>query len=109
MVGWISRKQFFKSTRKYINPTAISGFDDGLRIARTIENIGSASIELGCSRTSNGGAIQGQWVIYTPSINASQAPQRFIIAVASQAAEDVTRGLQISADGNTLTFNGRVL
>ncbi|KAA6403526.1 MAG: hypothetical protein EZS28_000954 [Streblomastix strix] len=92
-----------------INPTAILGFDDGLRIARTIENTGSASIELGCSRTSNGGAIQGQWVIYTPSINAQQAPQSFIIAVASQAAEDVTRGLQISADGNTLTFNGRVL
>ncbi|KAA6371680.1 MAG: hypothetical protein EZS28_032793, partial [Streblomastix strix] len=85
-----------------INPSAVAGFDDGLRVARTIENTGSASIELGCSRTSNSGAIEGQWVIYTPSTKS------LIIAVASQA-EDITRGLQISADGNTLTFNGRTL
>ncbi|KAA6369663.1 MAG: hypothetical protein EZS28_034810 [Streblomastix strix] len=92
-----------------INPTLGYGYDDGLRIARTIANTGSASIELGCSKTSTNGTIQGQWAIYTPSINIAQAPQSFIIAVASQAAEDVTRGLQISADGNTLTFNGRTL
>ncbi|KAA6324602.1 MAG: hypothetical protein EZS28_054172, partial [Streblomastix strix] len=85
-----------------INPSAVDGFDDGLRVARTIENTGSASIELGCSRTSNSGAIEGQWVIYTPSTKS------LIIAVASQA-EDITRGLQISADGNTLSFNGSVI
>ncbi|KAA6363499.1 MAG: hypothetical protein EZS28_040974, partial [Streblomastix strix] len=55
-----------------INPVAAAGFDDGLRIARTIENTGSSSIELGCSRTSNSGAIQGQWVIYTPSTSADK-------------------------------------
>ncbi|KAA6362245.1 MAG: hypothetical protein EZS28_042228, partial [Streblomastix strix] len=92
-----------------INPSLRAGYDDGLRIARTIENTGSSSIELGCSRTSNSGAIQGQWVIHTPSSTATQAPQSFIIAVATQAAEDVTRGLQISIDGNTLKFNNNVL
>ncbi|KAA6363289.1 MAG: hypothetical protein EZS28_041184, partial [Streblomastix strix] len=91
-----------------INPSATAGFDDGLRIARTIENTGSSSIELGYSRTSNSGAIQGQWVIYTPSTSAVQAPNSFIIAVANQAS-DVTRGLQISVDGNTLSFNGQVI
>ncbi|KAA6385344.1 MAG: hypothetical protein EZS28_019129 [Streblomastix strix] len=92
----------FVSGNVQINPSAIAGFDDGLRISRTIENTGSTSIELGCSRTSNSGVIEGQWVIYTPSTKS------LIIAVASQA-EDLTRGLQISADGNTLTFNGRVI
>ncbi|KAA6377699.1 MAG: hypothetical protein EZS28_026774 [Streblomastix strix] len=105
----INNAPFTQNGNMQINPTLGYGYDDGLRIARTIENTGSASIELGCSKTSNSGAIQGQWAIYTPSINVAQAPQSFIIAVASQAAEDVTSGLQISADGNTLTFNGRVL
>ncbi|KAA6380419.1 MAG: hypothetical protein EZS28_024053 [Streblomastix strix] len=94
-----------------INLTLVEGqgYDDGLRIARTVEITGSSSIELGCSRTSNSGAIQGQWVIYTPSSTATQAPQSFIIAVANQASDDVTRGLQISIDGNTLKFNNKVL
>ncbi|KAA6404263.1 MAG: hypothetical protein EZS28_000221 [Streblomastix strix] len=39
---------------------------------------------------------------------AAQAPQSLVIAVASQAS-DITRGLQISADGNTLSFNGSVI
>ncbi|KAA6389770.1 MAG: hypothetical protein EZS28_014703 [Streblomastix strix] len=93
-----------------INPSATGRFDDGLRIARTVQdqNVGSSSIELGCSRTSNSGAIQGQWVIYTPSTDAVQAPQSLIIAVANQAS-DITRGLQISIDGNTLSFNGQVI
>ncbi|KAA6396317.1 MAG: hypothetical protein EZS28_008155 [Streblomastix strix] len=66
-----------------------SCYDDGLRIARTVQNTGSASIQLGCSRTSNTGAAVGQ-------------------LVASQAGDN-TRGLQFSADGNTLTFNGQVI
>ncbi|KAA6403604.1 MAG: hypothetical protein EZS28_000864 [Streblomastix strix] len=73
-----------------------------------INSISQLGFDDGCSRTTNGGAIDGQWVIYTPSINATQSPQSFIIVVASQAS-DLTRGLQISADGNTLTFNGRVI
>ncbi|KAA6382249.1 MAG: hypothetical protein EZS28_022224 [Streblomastix strix] len=91
-----------------INPSATAGFDDGLRIARTIENTGSSSIELGCSRTSNSGSINGQWSIFTPPSSSITNPQSFVIAVSSQAGDN-TRGLQISADGNTLTFNGRVI
>ncbi|KAA6343609.1 MAG: hypothetical protein EZS28_052299 [Streblomastix strix] len=91
-----------------INPSATSGYDDGLRISRTVQNTGSVSIQLGCSRTSNGGSIDGQWVICSPPINSVQAPYNFIIAVASQA-QDLTRGLQISADGNTLSFNGQFI
>ncbi|KAA6368641.1 MAG: hypothetical protein EZS28_035832, partial [Streblomastix strix] len=83
---------FTQNGNMQINPTLAAGFDDGLRISRTVANTGSTSIELGCSRTSNSGAIEGQWVIYTPS------NKSLIIAVASQA-EDITRGLQISADG----------
>ncbi|KAA6389092.1 MAG: hypothetical protein EZS28_015376 [Streblomastix strix] len=104
----INNAPFTQNGSMQINPTATS-YDDGLRVSRSGENSGNSSIQLGCSRTSNSGAIQGQWVIYSPSINAVQAPQSFIIAVATQAADDVTRGLQISADGNTLIFNGRVL
>ncbi|KAA6388812.1 MAG: hypothetical protein EZS28_015661 [Streblomastix strix] len=105
----INNAPFTQSGNMQINPTLAADFDDGLRIARTVANTGSTSIELGCCRTSNSGAIQGQLEIYTPSINVAQAPQSFIIAVASQAAQDVTRGLQISAEGNALTFNGSVI
>ncbi|KAA6399152.1 MAG: hypothetical protein EZS28_005321 [Streblomastix strix] len=73
-----------------INPTATS-YDDGLRISRSATKIGNSSIQLGCSRTSNTGLIEG-----------------FVIAVTSQAGDN-TRGLQISANGNTLTFNGNGL
>ncbi|KAA6373795.1 MAG: hypothetical protein EZS28_030678, partial [Streblomastix strix] len=90
-----------------INPTA-TAYDDGLRIARSGDNTGNSSIQLGCSGTSNTGAVVGQWTIFTPPNTAIQNPQSFVIAVASQAGDN-TRGLQISADGNTLTFNGRQL
>ncbi|KAA6399496.1 MAG: hypothetical protein EZS28_004975 [Streblomastix strix] len=46
------------------------------------------------------GTIYDQYVI--------KAQPGTITAVASQAGEN-TRGLQISADRNTLTFNGRTL
>ncbi|KAA6398675.1 MAG: hypothetical protein EZS28_005801 [Streblomastix strix] len=91
-----------------INPTA-DGNDDGLRISRADPiSTGNLSIQLGCSRTSTVGAIDGQWSIFTPPSSSTNNPQSFVIAVSSQAGDN-TRGLQISADGNTLTFNGRVL
>ncbi|KAA6324755.1 MAG: hypothetical protein EZS28_054150, partial [Streblomastix strix] len=52
-------------------------------------------------------AIEGSQVLFTPPSNSISNPQGFAIAVASQAGDN-TRGLQISADGNTLTFNGRI-
>ncbi|KAA6383889.1 MAG: hypothetical protein EZS28_020585 [Streblomastix strix] len=91
-----------------INPSA-TGYDDGLRISRAEPtSSGNSSIQLGCSRNSTTGAIDGQWSIFTPPSSSTNNPQSLVIAVASQAGDN-TRGLQISADGNTLTFNGRVL
>ncbi|KAA6384940.1 MAG: hypothetical protein EZS28_019533 [Streblomastix strix] len=65
-------------------------------------------VKLGCRRSSTIGAIEGQWIIFTPPNSSTNNPYRFVIAVSSKAGDN-TRGLQISADGNTLTFNGRVL
>ncbi|KAA6401601.1 MAG: hypothetical protein EZS28_002863, partial [Streblomastix strix] len=90
-----------------INPTATS-YDDELRITRSNQDTGNATIQLGCSRTSNTGAILGQWSIFTPSSSSINNPQGFAIAVSSQAGDN-TRGLQISANGNTLKFNERAL
>ncbi|KAA6360234.1 MAG: hypothetical protein EZS28_044239, partial [Streblomastix strix] len=83
--------------------TAI-GFDDDLRISRTDPtDTGNTTIQLVCSRTSNTSAIIGQCSIFSPQISAEINPQSFVIAVSSQAGDN-TRELQISADGNTLTF-----
>ncbi|KAA6373146.1 MAG: hypothetical protein EZS28_031327 [Streblomastix strix] len=90
-----------------INPIATS-YDDNLRKSRSSTDTGNSSIQLGYSRTSNTGLIEGQWSIVTTPNTAISNPQGLIIAMASQA-DDNTRELQISADGNTQTFNGRVL
>ncbi|KAA6380802.1 MAG: hypothetical protein EZS28_023670 [Streblomastix strix] len=96
------------SSNIQINPTA-TGYDDGLRISRSDPtSTGNSSIQLGCSRTSTTGSIEGQWSVFTPPSSSTNNPQSFVIAVSSQAGDN-NRGLQISADGNTLTFNGRVL
>ncbi|KAA6391421.1 MAG: hypothetical protein EZS28_013057, partial [Streblomastix strix] len=90
-----------------INPTS-TGFGDGLKISRADPTgTGNSSIQLGCSRTSNSGAIEGQWSIFTPPSSFINNPQSFVTVMVSQT-RDNTRGLQISADGNTLTFNCRV-
>ncbi|KAA6370047.1 MAG: hypothetical protein EZS28_034426, partial [Streblomastix strix] len=82
-----------------------SNYDDGLRIARTVENTGGSAIFLGCSRTSIVGSIANQWQIFTPPSSYVNNPLGFEITTASDSG-DTTRGLQISANGNTLTFNG---
>ncbi|KAA6379818.1 MAG: hypothetical protein EZS28_024656 [Streblomastix strix] len=90
-----------------INPTA-TGYDDGLKIFRTKESTGGSSHILGCSRTSNTGAIAGQWQIFsTPSYYVNN-PLGLTISLAADSS-DTNRGLCISADGNTLTFNGYVI
>ncbi|KAA6374513.1 MAG: hypothetical protein EZS28_029961 [Streblomastix strix] len=82
--------------------------EDGLRISRSATVTGNSSIQLEYSRTSNTGLIEGQWEIFTPPNTAKIIPYGFIIAVASQAGDN-TRGIQISTNGNTLTFNGNGL
>ncbi|KAA6384583.1 MAG: hypothetical protein EZS28_019890 [Streblomastix strix] len=104
--GYSSIQQLFPNIygSMQINPTAIS-YDDGLRIARSGENLGNSSIQLGCSRTYNTGLTEGQWAIFTPPNTAEINPYGLVLAVASQAGDN-NRGIQISSNGNTLTFNG---
>ncbi|KAA6386440.1 MAG: hypothetical protein EZS28_018033 [Streblomastix strix] len=107
--NYSSIKQLFPNTYGsiQINPT-VTSYDDGLRISRSATETGNSSIQLGCSRTSNTGVIAGQWVIFTPSNTTQINPYGLVLAVASQTGDN-TRGLQISANGNTLTFNGNGL
>ncbi|KAA6403327.1 MAG: hypothetical protein EZS28_001141 [Streblomastix strix] len=83
-------------------------YDDGLRILRTIESTGGSSIFLGCSRTSTVGTIDNQWQIFTPPSSYSINPLGLNISLSADQG-DTARGLQNSADGNTLTFNGGTL
>ncbi|KAA6376781.1 MAG: hypothetical protein EZS28_027693 [Streblomastix strix] len=90
-----------------INPT-VTEYDDGLRISRTVENTGGSSIFLGCRRKSNVGTIDNQWQIFTPPSSYTNNPLGLNISLSADSGDN-PRGLQISADGNTLTFNGQVL
>ncbi|KAA6376390.1 MAG: hypothetical protein EZS28_028083, partial [Streblomastix strix] len=83
-----------------INPT-VNNFNEGIRIARsTISNY--SGIYLGCDPNSTTGTISGQWSI----VNTYDGD--FRIGVGEQLFND-NQGLIISADGQTLTFNGRTL
>ncbi|KAA6363377.1 MAG: hypothetical protein EZS28_041096, partial [Streblomastix strix] len=73
-----------------------------------VESTGSAAIQFGCSKTANTGQIAGQWAIFTPPSYHVNNPLGFKIQLASESGNN-TRGLQISPDGNTLTFNGSVI
>ncbi|KAA6371860.1 MAG: hypothetical protein EZS28_032613 [Streblomastix strix] len=90
-----------------INPMSVN-FDDSLRISTTVESTSSAVIQLGCSRTANTGQIAGQWAIYTSTSGYVNNPLGFKISLTADSGDN-TRGLQISADGNTLTFNRSVI
>ncbi|KAA6360666.1 MAG: hypothetical protein EZS28_043807, partial [Streblomastix strix] len=83
-----------------INPT-FNNFNEGIRISRsTISNY--SGIYLGCDPNSTTGTISGQWSI----VNTYDGD--FRIGVGEQLFNE-NQGLMISADGQTLTFNGRVL
>ncbi|KAA6393805.1 MAG: hypothetical protein EZS28_010671 [Streblomastix strix] len=105
--GFLRHAEFLYDDEKPSEESDDEDYQTRAKIYSTYVNKTQTEIIAG-SRTSNCGAIQGQCVIYTSSINAEQAPQSLIIAVASQAS-DITRGLQISVDGNTLSFNGQVI
>ncbi|KAA6376651.1 MAG: hypothetical protein EZS28_027822 [Streblomastix strix] len=89
-----------------INPTNNRDYTEGLRISRSTNNQWS-NIQFGCGSNSTYGFIDNQWLIGTPGGDFLN-PLGFVIV---KAGEQITanRGLMISADGNTLTFNGRVL
>ncbi|KAA6358040.1 MAG: hypothetical protein EZS28_046433, partial [Streblomastix strix] len=83
-----------------INPT-VNNYNEGIRISRsTISEY--SGIYLGCDPNSSTGTISGQWSI----VNTYDGD--FRIGVGDQLNQS-NQGLQISADGQTLTFNGRVL
>ncbi|KAA6357328.1 MAG: hypothetical protein EZS28_047145, partial [Streblomastix strix] len=82
-----------------LNPSDVS-YGEGIRISNSpIQNV--SAIYIGTS-TSSSGEIDGQWTIIKRN-----AGELYICRTADQNTDN--RGLQISADGNTLTFNGRVL
>ncbi|KAA6373667.1 MAG: hypothetical protein EZS28_030807 [Streblomastix strix] len=75
-------------------------YGEGIRISNSpLYNV--STIYIGTS-TSSSGEIDGQWTIIKRN-----AGELYICRTADQNTDN--RGLAISADGNTLTFNGRVL
>ncbi|KAA6358346.1 MAG: hypothetical protein EZS28_046127, partial [Streblomastix strix] len=83
-----------------INPT-VNNFNEGIRISRsTISDY--RGIQLGCDPNSTTGTISDQWSI----VNTYNDELR--IGVGDQLSQS-NKGLIISADGNTLSFNGSVI
>ncbi|KAA6346285.1 MAG: hypothetical protein EZS28_052104, partial [Streblomastix strix] len=83
-----------------INPTS-SDQTEGIRISRS-SNGSCSGIYLGCNPNSSSGTMEGQWnIVNTPD-------GQLQIGVNIQIGQP-NQGLLISADGNTLTFNGRTL
>ncbi|KAA6384593.1 MAG: hypothetical protein EZS28_019883 [Streblomastix strix] len=83
-----------------INPTS-SDYTEGLRIARS-SNGNCSGIYLGCNPQSTSGTMEGQWnIVNTPD-------GQLQIGVNTQIGQP-NQGLLISADGQTLTFNGSVI
>ncbi|KAA6364788.1 MAG: hypothetical protein EZS28_039685 [Streblomastix strix] len=83
-----------------IKPTSDS-YNEGIRISRST-NSQYSGIYLGCNPNSIDGPLTDQWSI----VNAPTGEFRIGVNIQLNYPD---QGLQISADGNTLTFNGRVL
>ncbi|KAA6364397.1 MAG: hypothetical protein EZS28_040076, partial [Streblomastix strix] len=95
----ITGKKIINNVLK-INPIS-SDYTEGIRIARS-SNGNCSGIYLGCNPQSSSGTMEGQWnIVNTPD-------GQLQIGVNTQIGQP-NQGLVISADGNTLTFNGRVL
>ncbi|KAA6361941.1 MAG: hypothetical protein EZS28_042532, partial [Streblomastix strix] len=97
----IGRKTFGNTTLGSIqlNPTDVS-YGEGIRIANSpIANV--SAIYIGTS-TNISGKIDGQWTII------KRADSSLTICRTADQNTD-NKGLMISADGNTLTFNGSVI
>ncbi|KAA6366705.1 MAG: hypothetical protein EZS28_037768, partial [Streblomastix strix] len=83
-----------------INATDVS-YGEGIRISNSpLYNV--STIYIGTSSTSTSGEIDGQWTIIKRN-----AGELCICRTADQNTDN--KGLIISADGNTLTFNGSVI
>ncbi|KAA6356671.1 MAG: hypothetical protein EZS28_047802, partial [Streblomastix strix] len=83
-----------------INPNG-NNYTEGIRIARST-NGNCSGIYLGCNPQSSSGTMEGQWnIVNTPD-------GQLQIGVNTQIGQP-NQGLLISADGNTLSFNGSVI
>ncbi|KAA6380351.1 MAG: hypothetical protein EZS28_024124 [Streblomastix strix] len=83
-----------------INSTDVS-YGEGIRISNSpLYNV--STIYIGTSSTSTSGEIDGQWTIIKRN-----AGELCICRTADQNTDN--KGLMISADGNTLSFNGSVI
>ncbi|KAA6384672.1 MAG: hypothetical protein EZS28_019801 [Streblomastix strix] len=87
-----------------INPST-TGHSQGIRLSR---NYGGCGIYLGVDPNQASGMIDNQWSINTPYSDYGQNPLGLTIALTSEQYT-ANRGLRISADGNTLSFNGSVI
>ncbi|KAA6399282.1 MAG: hypothetical protein EZS28_005190 [Streblomastix strix] len=83
-----------------INPTS-NDYTEGIRIARS-SNGNCSGIYQGCNPNSSSGTMEGQWNI----VNAPDG--QLLIGVNTQIGQP-NQGLVISADGQTLSFNGSVI
>ncbi|KAA6377443.1 MAG: hypothetical protein EZS28_027030 [Streblomastix strix] len=86
-----------------INPTT-ANYSQGLRISRSTAGCG---IYLGTDQQTSG-TVQNWWQIVSQPDNFDQNPLGLTIGLSSESGA-ANRGLRISADGNTLSFNGSVI
>ncbi|KAA6389393.1 MAG: hypothetical protein EZS28_015078, partial [Streblomastix strix] len=87
-----------------VNPTG-TNYNEGIRIAKATN--GLSQIQFGCDSNTSSGQIQGQWAAGI-MMRQDTMTQEFVICLTSDFGND-NRGLRISADGNTLSFNGSVI
>ncbi|KAA6402596.1 MAG: hypothetical protein EZS28_001875 [Streblomastix strix] len=87
-----------------VNPTG-TNYNEGIRIAKATN--GLSQIQFGCDSTQQSGQIQGQWAAGI-MMRQDTMTQEFVICLTSDFRND-NRGLRISADGNTLSFNGSII
>ncbi|KAA6386605.1 MAG: hypothetical protein EZS28_017868 [Streblomastix strix] len=87
-----------------VNPSG-TNYNEGIRIAKATN--GLSQIQFGCDPAQQSGQIQGQWASGIMVRQDTQSKE-FVICLTSDFGND-NRGLRISADGNTLSFNGSVI
>ncbi|KAA6381754.1 MAG: hypothetical protein EZS28_022723, partial [Streblomastix strix] len=87
-----------------VNPSG-TNYNEGIRIAKASN--GLSQIQFGVDPAQYSGQIQGQWAAGI-MIRQDTMSQEFVICLTSDFGND-NRGLRISADGNTLSFNGSVI
>ncbi|KAA6382767.1 MAG: hypothetical protein EZS28_021708 [Streblomastix strix] len=102
----INNAPFTQNGTMQINPLINGTFNEGIRISRNPINEQS-NIQFGCDPNQNTGKIDNQWLAGSTGNNGANYLGFVIVKAGEEGQAD--RGLQISADGNTLTFNGRVL